>query len=252
MELKNLIAEGVKVDVYECDGNCVKVFKEEEPKSVVLYEALAHSRVEETGFDKIPELKGLETIDGKWAIIYRFVKGKTFAELMRDNPENADFYLEKMADLQLQIHSLHSGKLSRQKDYLKRSIDSLDMIDDVKKYELQSLLSQKDEEAKLCHGEFSPENIIEGPEGTFVVDWLKAKQGNPFADVAKTYLNFCLSHHTEWAEKYLKIYCKKSGAKLIDVQEWLPIVAAAQLKFKRPEERELLLAWIGLTEYGRN
>lgn len=252
MELKNLIAEGVKVDVYESDGSCVKVFKDDEPKSVVLYEALTHSRVEETGYDKIPELREIARIKDKWAIIYRFVNGKTFASIMRENSARTDEYLEKMADLQLEIHSLHSGKLSRQKDYLKRSIDSLDMIDDVKKYELLSMLAGKEEETKLCHGEFSPENIIEGSDGTFVVDWLKAKQGSPYADVAKTYLNFCLSHHTEWAEKYLNIYCRKSGAEPRDIREWLPIVAAAQLKFKRPEERELLLAWIGLTDYGRN
>ena len=28
-----------------------------------------------------------------------------------------------------------------------------------------------------------------------------------------------------------------------------PIVAAAQLKFKRPEERELLLTWIDIADY---
>lgn len=250
MELKKLISESEKVRVYESDGKCVKVFKDPgEPKSVVLYEALTHTRVEETGFARIPPFEEIVKIDGNWAIIYRHISGKTFDELMRENPSKKDYYLEKMADLQIEINSLNSAKLSRQTDYLKRSIDGLDMIDDVKKYELMTRLSTMPKHSKLCHGDFSPDNIIVGDDGVFIVDWLKAKQGNASADVAKTYLNFCLKHRTESAEKYLKIYCGKTGTPVDYIHSWLPIVAAAQLKFKRPDERELLLTWIDVADY---
>lgn len=250
MELKKLISESEKVRVYESDGKCVKVFKDpNEPKSVVLYEALTHTRVEETGFARIPQFEEITKIDGKWVIIYQHINGKTLEELIRENPSKRDSYLEKMADLQIEINSLHSTKLSRQTDYLKRSIDGLDMIDDVKKYELMTRLSSMPKHSKLCHGDFSPDNIIVSDDGVFIVDWLKAKQGNASADVAKTYLNFCLKHRTESAEKYLRIYCNKSGTSVEYVHDWLPIVAAAQLKFKRPEERELLLTWIDVADY---
>lgn len=249
MELKNLISDGEKVQVYECDGKCVKLFKDpKEPKSVVLYEAITHSRVEETGYERIPAFEEVVKIDNKYAIIYEFTEGKTLEQLMRENPENCDEYLQTMVDLQLEINSLSSAKLSRLKDYLKRSIDGLDIIDDVKKYELLNLLEKMPKHSKLCHGDFSPENIIVGDNGTFVVDWLKAKQGNASADAAKTYLNFCLKHHTEWAEKYLKLYSAKSGTETDYVRQWLPIIAAAQLKFKRPEERELLLTCTNVTD----
>ena len=33
------------------------------------------------------------------------------------------------------------------------------------------------------------------------------------------------------------------------VQGWLPIVAAAQLAYKRPEEKDLLESWINVFEY---
>ena len=250
MELKKLISESEKVRVYESDGRCVKVFKDpREPKSVVLYEALTHTRVEETGFARIPAFEEVVKIGDNWAIIYRHISGKTFDELIRENPSKKEYYLEKMADLQIEINSLHSTKLSRQTDYLKRSIDGLDMIDDVKKYELMTRLSTMPKHSKLCHGDLSPDNIIEGDDGIFIVDWLKAKQGNASADVAKTYLNLCLKHRTESAEKYLKIYCGKTGTSMDYIHSWLPIVAAAQLKFKRPEERELLLTWIDVADY---
>ena len=250
MELKKMIAESEKVRVFESDGRCVKVFKDpNEPKSVVMYEALTHSRVEETGFARIPPLEEVVKIDGNWAIVFRHISGKTLDELMREHPAKRDEYLEKMVDLQIEINSLYSAKLSRQADYLKRSIDGLDMIDEVKKYELMTRLLSMPKHTKLCHGDFSPENIIVNKDGMFIVDWLKAKQGNASADVAKTYLNFCLKHRTESAEKYLKMYCDKTKTDVEYVHSWLPIIAAAQLKFKRPEERELLLTWIDVADY---
>ena len=250
MELKKLISDGDKVQVYECDGNAVKVFKDpHEPKSVILYEALTHTRVEETGYPRLPTLQEVRNIDGKWAVSYQFIKGKTLADLLRDEPEKADEHLSLMADLQIEINSCRSAKLSRLKDYLKRSIDTLDVIDDVKKYELLTKLEAMPKHVKLCHGDFTPENIIVSDDGVYVVDWLKAKQGNASADIAKTYLRFCLSHRTEYAEKYLKLYCSKTGTSVKYVHDWLPIIAAAQLKFKRPEERELLLTWIDVADY---
>lgn len=250
MELTNLISESEKVMVYKCDDKCVKVFKDaDEPKSVVLYEALTHTRVEETGFVRIPQFLEISKVDGKWTIIYNYIEGKTLEELMRENPDKTDEYLEKMVDLQIEVNGLRSAKISRLKDYLKRSIEGLDIIDDVKKYELLTRLNSMPNHVKICHGDFEPENIIINSEGTFVVDWLKAKQGNASADVAKTYLNFCLKHRTELAEKYIKLYCAKTKTDIKYVQDWLPIVAAAQLKFKRPEERELLLTWIDIADY---
>ena len=250
MELKNLISESEKVQIYECEGKCVKVFKDpNEPKSVVLYEALTHTRVEETGYKRIPAFEEILRIDGRWAIVYRFIEGQTLRRIMDKDPKHADKYLEQMVDLQIEINSLRSAKISKLKDYLKRSIEGLDMIDDVKKYELLTRLESMPKHVKLCHGDFCPENIIVNSDGVFVVDWLRAKQGNASADIAKTYLRLCLSHNTEYAEKYLKLYCAKTGTAMKYVQDWLPIVAAAQLKFKRPEERELLLTWIDIADY---
>ena len=250
MELKNLISDGEKVQVFEHDGKAVKVFKDpREPKSVVLYEALTHTRVEETGLAIVPELEEITKIDGKWAISYRFIKGKTMAQLINEHPDKVDEYLAQMVDLHIEINSQRSAKISRLKDYLKRSIEGLDMIDDVKRYELLTRLETMPKHVKLCHGDFTPDNIIINSDGAFVVDWLKAKQGNASADVAKTYLRFCLSHQTEYAEKYLKLYCRKTGTNMKYIHDWLPIVAAAQLKFRRPEERELLLTWIDVADY---
>ena len=101
---------------------------------------------------------------------------------------------------------------------------------------------------KLCHGNFSPKNIIINDEGTYVLDWVAARQGNASADVARTYLLLCLEY-PEIAEKYMDKFCMASGTSKRYVQAWLPIVAAAQLIKNKPEEKDLLMKWIDVVEY---
>ena len=82
-----------------------------------------------------------------------------------------------------------------------------------------------------------------------ILDWSHATQGNASADVARTYLLFCLAGKTELAEQYLSLFCKKSDTAKQYVQRWLPIVAASQSVKGKPEEREFLLKWADVVEY---
>ena len=91
-------------------------------------------------------------------------------------------------------------------------------------------------------------NIIFNDEGTYVINWSNARQGNASADVARTYMLLCL-HHPDIADKYLDKYCLKSGTSKMYVQQWLPIVAAAQLIKNKPEEKALLMKWIDVVDY---
>lgn len=51
------------------------------------------------------------------------------------------------------------------------------------------------------------------------------------------------------AEKYLRLFCKKSDTALQYVQKWMPIVAASQSVKGNPEEREFLLRWVNVVDY---
>lgn len=64
---------------------------------------------------------------------------------------------------------------------------------------------------KVCHGDFNPSNIIVTKDGgLYILDWAHATQGNASADVARTYLLFCLEGDRAKADKYLDLFCKKS------------------------------------------
>ena len=102
---------------------------------------------------------------------------------------------------------------------------------------------------KLCHGDFSPSNIIVQEDGTmYVIDWVHATKGNASADIARTYLILALSDK-EAADWYLDKFCEKTNTQKKYVQDWLPMVAAAQLTKKRPEEQALLESWLNICDH---
>ena len=230
---ENLIASSELVDVYKSGDTCIKLFKEGVRKTNPLYEALTHARVEDTGL-RVPIIHELSVIDGRWAIHMDLINGKTLADKMKDDPANIDQYVSDMVDIQMEIHSKQVPKLSKLKDKMGRQINSLTEIDDVKKYELLTRLESMPKHTKLCHGNFTPENIIYNEKGIYVVDWIAARQGNASADVGRTYLLLCLKY-PEIAEKYLTLFCERSKTSKKYVQRWLPIVC---LLYTSPSPRD--------------
>ena len=248
MKLDNVIAERKHKKIYR-DGNLVaKVFDESFPKSDILNEALNQARVEETGLN-IPKIEEVTKIDGKWAIISDYIEGKTLKELMDENPDKLDEYMNLFVDVQLKILSKRCPLLKRIKDKMQDKISQAD-LDATTRYELHTRLASMKKHNKVCHGDFNPSNVIITPDGTpYVLDWSHATQGNGAADAARTYLLFMLNGQEELAEKYLRLYCAKSDTARQYINNWMPIVAASQSVKGNPEERELLLSWANVFDY---
>ena len=104
MELKELIAVRPAKKVYKDGDLAIKVFEEGFSKADILNEALNHARVEETGLP-IPRIHEVTKIGNQWAIVMDFIKGKTLTQLMKENPEKFEEYMNRFVDIQLLIHS---------------------------------------------------------------------------------------------------------------------------------------------------
>ena len=248
MNLDRIIAVRTNKTVYRDGEYCVKVFDDDFSKVVVLNEALNQARVEETGLN-VPKIIEVTKIDGKWAIVSEYIQGKTLARLMEENPDKKDEYLEKFVDLQIEVQSKKCPLLTKLRDKMNRKID-LTNLDESIKYELHTRLEGMPKHNKLCHGDFNPSNIIIKDDGTaYFIDWSHATQGNASADVARTYMLFWLAGDIEGAEKYLDLFCQKSGTDKRYVQKWMPIVAASQSVKGHEKEREFLMSWIDVAEF---
>ncbi len=178
-----------------------------------------------------------------------FIEGKTLAELMAEDSGRIDEYLELFVDLQLEMHSKKAPMLNKLKDKMNRKISETN-LDATTRYELHTRLEGMPKHTKVCHGDFNPSNIIVSNEGkAYIIDWAHATQGNASADVARTYLLFCLNGEEDTAKKYLDMFCAKSDTAKQYVQKWMPIVAASQSVKGNEEEREFLLSWVDVVEY---
>lgn len=248
MNLDRIIAVRTNKTVYRDGEYCVKVFDDDFSNVDVLNEALNQARVEETGLN-VPKIVEVTKIDGKWAIVSEYVPGKTLARLMEENPDKKDEYLEKFVDWQIEVQSKKCPLLTKLRDKMNRKID-LTNLDESIKYELHTRLEGMPKHNKLCHGDFNPSNIIVKEDGTpYFIDWSHATQGNASADVARTYMLFWLAGDIEGAEKYLDLFCQKSGTDKRYVQKWMPIVAASQSVKGHEKEREFLMSWIDVAEF---
>lgn len=248
MTLDRVIAVRTAKTVYRDGDLCVKVFNEDFSKADVLNEALNQARIEETGLN-IPKIHEVTKIDGKWAIVSDFIEGKTLQQMMDDDPDKKDEYMNQFVDLQLTVLSKTCPLLNKLKDKMNQKI-SMAELDATTRYDLHTRLNGMPKHNKVCHGDFNPSNIIIAKDGTpYIIDWSHATQGNGAADAARTYLLFWLKGDTETAKQYLELFCKKSDTAKQYVQKWMPIVAASQSVKGNEAERELLLSWANVVEY---
>ena len=248
MKLDRVIAVRNNKTIYRDGDKCVKVFNEEYSKADVLNEALNQARIEETGLN-IPKILEVTMIDGKWAIVSEYIKGKTLQQLMDEDAEKKDEYIEKLVDIQLEVQSKVCPLLNKLKDKMNRKISQSE-IDATTRYDLHTRLEGMPKHNKVCHGDFNPSNIIIAEDGTaYILDWSHATQGNASADAARTYLLFWLHGDIEGAKKYLDLFCEKSNTAKQYVQKWMPIVAASQSVKGNEKEREFLLSWVDVVDY---
>ena len=250
MKLDRVIAVRNNKTIYRDGDRCVKVFDENYSKADVLNEALNQARIEETGLN-IPRVLEVTLVEGKWAIVSEFIKGKTLAQLMAEDTEGEKKaeYLELLVNLQLEVHEKKCPLLNKLKDKMRRKIAATE-LDATTRYDLHTRLEGMPKHDKVCHGDFNPSNIIVAENGIpYILDWSHATQGNASADAARTYLLFWLNGDIEGAKQYLDLFCKKSNTAKQYVQKWMPIVAASQSVKGNEKEREFLLSWVDVVDY---
>ena len=208
---RELVFTSEKKTVYRDGSTAIKEFCDGFPKAEVLNEALCNARVEDIEALNVPKILGVSVVDGKWSILKEYVEGKTLQQLMDENPDKLEEYMEGMVDLHLLIHKQACPLLNKLKEKTIRALKSVEQLDDSTRYELMTRLDGMPKHTKLCHGDFNPTNIIVGDDGKwYVIDWVHASQGNASADVARTYLLLSLKDKKK-AELYMDLFCEKTG-----------------------------------------
>ncbi len=247
MKLDRVIAVRNNKTVYRDDDRVVKVFVSGTSKAEVLNEALNQTRMEEIGLN-VPSVLEVSKIDGKWAIVSDYIRGKTLSQLMAEEPQRISDHIDLFVAVQADIHNSECPSLTQLQDNMIHKIAQCELEAAVKN-NILSLLDEMSSESGVCHGDFTPSNIIIDENGTpFIIDWAKTSRGSKFADIAKTYLLLVLRYKQDIAKLYLTKMCEKNSVDISEVEKWLPLVAASEMAGRKGDIREILHGYVHGTQ----
>ncbi|NLP50063.1 aminoglycoside phosphotransferase family protein [Bacillus sp. RO1] len=247
MNLGEPIASGNTANIYLIENKIIKIFKDHLPDSEPEYEACKQRVAFESGL-RVPKILEVTKVNGKQAIIMEYVEGKTLGELVKENMDQVESFLDMSVDIQMEIHTVLAESLEPMRIKLQRQIEAVEGLDKHVKMSLLKKLESMTVENKLCHGDFHLYNLIKSGDEVFIIDWVDASAGDPRADVCRTYILYTQVSR-DIAELYLKFYCEKSGWSRKEVLEWAPIIAAARLSENvATEDSDRLMKYILMEE----
>lgn len=243
MNLDRVIAVRNDKTVYRDGDKCIKVFNSQYGKADVLSEAFNQARIEEIGV-AVPKFISVSMIEDKWAITSEYVKGKTLARLLQENPEKKQDYLSFLVDLQVSVSEKTCENLNPLNYKLKVKLEKSDLDAEIKK-ELFSRLEILEEKQFVCHGDFNMTNvIIDENKKAYIIDWSHVTKGDACFDFSKTYLLLLLSEDVDGAETYLEMVYQKTKINKEAVLWWLPFACLSHLNKNGEQVRKILKDYI--------
>ncbi|TMU87248.1 aminoglycoside phosphotransferase family protein [Bacillus sp. BHET2] len=227
MELGEPIAIGNTAKIYVYQDRIVKIFNDYLPHTESLYEAKKQKLAYSCGLP-VPKIIDVTKINGKQAILMEYIKGRTIGDLLSENMEHAEYYLNISIDIQQNIHRVVADSLELMPEKLARQIEAAPILSKRNKSVLIQKLKSITFEKRLCHGDFHLFNLIMSENKVTILDWVDSSVGDYRADIYRSYLLY--SHYSiELAEMYLQLYCERSELSKEDIFQWAPIIAAARL-----------------------
>lgn len=249
MRLDRVIAVRNDKTIFRDGEQCVKVFNRRYSKADVLNEAANQARMEVCGIS-VPKIYSVNKVEEKWAIVSEYIKGKTLEQMILEEPDRKEEYLEYLAELQIKVHEKICAQFIDLKDVLTYRISNGQMDDAVCR-RMQLRLDEMPSQRNICHGDFNPSNVVVAEDGTaYILDWSKAAKGDTAADAAASYLYFCCKNDMETANKYIELYCLKSGTSESEIRKWVPMIAASEFMYRNQKEKRILLSMIEESQGG--
>jgi aminoglycoside phosphotransferase (APT) family kinase protein len=215
------------------------------PEASVRQEAKISRAIEAMGLP-VPGVVGICTMEGRFGIIYERVVGRSMLAVMAAKPWRLIGAARMLAALQARMHSISERSVERaalpsQRQRLRDKIQHAEVLEPVLRQASLKQLATLPGGARLCHGDFHPDNVLLTRAGPIIIDWIDATRGNPLADVARTSVILMGVQHGKtpsriervllgWYQRlYLRRYFELRPGGEAEYQRWLPVVAAARM-----------------------
>lgn len=159
-----------------------------------------------------------------------YIHGTTFGDLLLENRNQAEYYMNFSFDIQLKLHEKTVQGLESMTLKLRRQMETVSLLSVPQKSKLIARLDSIVYDPKLCHGDFHLFNVLmQDNDKAVIIYWVDSSVGDVRADVYRTYLLYS-QNYQDLADMYLQQYCRKSKLSPEEIMQWAPIIADARLE----------------------
>lgn len=228
-----LLAEGRMAEVFAYDEGRVVKLDRPEWSGVSAFESDVLVRVAEAGLP-VARSHGVVTIDERCGVVLDRIEGGTLWEVLEVQAGEPEVLAlaERFVQLQRSINGAVIGGLP---DLVQRLGEELGKsgLPGTLVGELTDLLHELDDgERRLCHFDFHPGNVLVGPNGWIVIDWITAAIGPPTADLARTLIldgHAAVPPRYEFMQAVRRHGLVERGVSDAACDGWVRVAAAARI-----------------------
>lgn len=252
------IAEGRTAEIFLWDDHHIlKLYRNWCPPHWIKDEARIARAVYDAGIPS-PAAGEILEMNGRQGLIYEHIQGISMLQDMNAHPWTILKHARSLAALHVRINKQSITGLPSCKEGLRYAIGKTPYLTDDLRNKALALLDTLPDGQQLCHGDYHPGNVILTKDGPIIIDWMTARAGSPWMDVARTSL--LLSIGPKSAGKlvspiikiairlYYRAYLNRYHTLVPDtkneLKRWIPVIAAARLNEDIVPEREALIKMV--------
>jgi len=247
-----LLAEGRTAEVFAYgDGRVLKLDRPEW-NGLCAFEATMLTALADAGLP-VSRQRGTVTVDGRGGVILDRVDGPALLQVLAEaSPPELDALAGRFVALQQHCNDTTVVGLPELLPRLSREVEA-GVPEAALRRDLLTLLGALDDGGRgVCHFDLHPLNVLVGPDGWVVIDWITVAAGPSAADLARTLVLWGL-RGTGPVGRFLHVVRREGQARrgLTDehLDAWVRVVAAARVaEGFEGEERAWLLRVAGGSE----
>ena len=226
-----LLATGRMAEVFAYDEGRVVKLDRPEWNGIAALEIVILSRMAEVGVP-VPRTDEVVTVDGRSGIVMERIDGPSLLEVLSvATPAEMAASAERFVELQAMVVGTEIEGLDALVPRLANEL-ALGGLPQPHQVELAGLLRDLDDQRQcVCHFDFHPGNVLVGPHGWVVIDWLTVAAGPPAADVVRTLLTLAQASGSprEFVGDVWRLGLARHGIDEDSAAAWLRVLAGARL-----------------------